>query len=46
MVPVGEASDIYELPKHIDLGTRVAVIQQLPRREQVDERAVCTIIVG
>lgn len=40
MVPVGEASNIQELPQHVQLGTRVAVIQQLPHRDQVDERAV------
>ncbi|XP_037804203.1 glutamate receptor 2-like [Penaeus monodon] len=42
VVPVGEASDIYELPKHIDLGTRVAVIQQLPRREQDEKQQRCS----
>ncbi|XP_047480446.1 glutamate receptor 2-like isoform X2 [Penaeus chinensis] len=42
VVPVGEASDIYELPQHVQLGTRVAVIQQRPRREQDEKQQRCS----
>ncbi|XP_069984699.1 glutamate receptor 2 isoform X3 [Penaeus vannamei] len=45
VVPVGEASAIHELPQHVQLGTRVAVIQELPRREKDKKQLACSGVV-